>query len=169
MGRPSDPTPRGGQRVRAGRDPGTQTGSRPRRDPQVRSPKWYQRDWCEVADEGARFEKLVLNNAARLARLVGLDGSFVLSATPWRKTAKGDSGGGCQIDLLYQTKRSACVVEIKRRREIGADIVDEVARKVERLPLRRPVILQARVSSHCALCIPHGALHAASALPREVR
>ena len=65
----------------------------------------------------------------QLDRLVGLDGSLVLSAAPWRKTVKGDSGGGCQIDLLYRTKRSVCVVEIKRRREIGAGIVDEVARK----------------------------------------
>ena len=72
----------------------------------------------------------------QLDRLVGLDGSLVLSAAPWRKTVKGDSGGGCQIDLLYQTKRSVCIVEIKRRREIGAGIVDKVARKVERLPLR---------------------------------
>ena len=24
-----------------------------------KTPKWYQRDWCEVADEGARFENLV--------------------------------------------------------------------------------------------------------------
>lgn len=24
-----------------------------------KTPKWYQRDWCEVADENARFENLV--------------------------------------------------------------------------------------------------------------
>ena len=46
------------------------------------------------------------------------------------------TGAGCQIDLLYQTKRSVCVVEVKRRREIGPGIVDEVGRKVELLPLR---------------------------------
>lgn len=85
---------------------------------------------------GLQFENLVLNNAARLAPLVGLDGALVLSAAPWRKTAKGDPGAGCQIDLLYQAKRSVCVVEVKRRREIGPEIVDEVARKVARLPLR---------------------------------
>lgn len=85
---------------------------------------------------GLQFKNLVLNNAARLAPLVGLDGALVLSAAPWRKTAKGKPGAGCQIDLLYQTKRSVCVVEIKRRREIGPGVVDEVARKVACLPIR---------------------------------
>ena len=88
---------------------------------------------------GLQFENLVLNNAARLAPLVGLDGPLVLSAAPYRRTGGADGKKGCQIDLLYQTQRSVCVVEIKRRREIGADIVDEVARKVERLPLRQGV------------------------------
>ena len=84
---------------------------------------------------GLQFENLVLGNAARLAPLVGLDGPLVLSAAPWRRAAKGKPGKGVQIDLLYQTQRSVCVVEIKRRREIGPGIVDEVARKVECLPI----------------------------------
>jgi Holliday junction resolvase-like predicted endonuclease len=42
-------------------------------------------------------------------------------------------GEGCQIDLLIQTRRTVYVVEIKRRREIGAEIMDEVAEKVKRL------------------------------------
>ena len=87
---------------------------------------------------GLQFESMVLNNAARLAPLVGLDGPLVLSAAPWRKSG-GKRGEGVQIDLLYQTQRSVCVVEIRRRREIGAGIVDEVSRKVERLPLQRGV------------------------------
>ena len=85
---------------------------------------------------GLQFENLVLNNAARLAPLVGFDSALLLSAAPWRKVEKGNAGSGVQIDLLYQTQRAACVVEIKRRREIGSEIVDEVARKVKRLPLR---------------------------------
>ncbi|MBQ7721940.1 MAG: ATPase [Kiritimatiellae bacterium] len=85
---------------------------------------------------GLQFENLVLNNAARLAPLVGFDGALVLSAAPWRKVARGKAGNGVQIDLLYQTQRSVCVVEIKRRREIGPGIANEVAQKVERLALR---------------------------------
>ena len=53
---------------------------------------------------------------------------------------------GCQIDLLIQTARTAYVVEIKRQKEIGPEIEDEVRRKIARLPLRpgmspRPVLV----------------------------
>jgi len=37
---------------------------------------------------------------------------------------------GCQIDLLIQSRRTICVVEIKRRKEIGREIIDEVDAKV---------------------------------------
>ena len=43
---------------------------------------------------------------------------------------------GVQVDLLLQTRRSLCVVEIKRQREIGRDVIDEVAEKVRRIPCR---------------------------------
>ena len=58
------------------------------------------------------------------------------SAAPYRRAAHA-RGEGCQIDLLIQTRRTAWVVEIKRRREIGAEIVDEVAEKVKRLGMGR--------------------------------
>ena len=52
----------------------------------------------------------------------------------------------CQIDLLVQTPRTAYVVEIKRQKEIGPEIEDEVRRKISRIPLRsgmtpRPVLV----------------------------
>ena len=37
---------------------------------------------------------------------------------------------GCQIDLLIQSRRTICVVEIKRRKEIGREIIEEVDAKV---------------------------------------
>jgi len=43
---------------------------------------------------------------------------------------------GCQIDLLIQTRRTICVVEIKRRREIGREIIEEVDKKVR--TIKRP-------------------------------
>ena len=43
---------------------------------------------------------------------------------------------GCQIDLLLMASRTWWVVEIKRRREIGAEIIDEVSRKVANLKVR---------------------------------
>jgi len=43
------------------------------------------------------------------------------------------NGVGYQIDLLLQTKRSQCVVEIKRRTSIKKSIIDEVAAKIAKM------------------------------------
>lgn len=85
---------------------------------------------------GFQFECLVLNNIAALLRPLGLDRAALISAAPYRRAAH-TRGEGCQIDLLIQTRRTAWVVEIKRRREIGAEVVDEVAEKVRRLGIGR--------------------------------
>lgn len=83
---------------------------------------------------GLQFENLVLNNFASLLPKIGLSDKLFVSAAPYRN-ARESKGGGCQIDLLIQTRRTAYVVEIKRKREIGYDVCEEVARKVRRLPL----------------------------------
>ena len=44
---------------------------------------------------------------------------------------------GCQIDLLIQTERMALVVEIKRRKEIAHDIINEVQAKVDALKVSK--------------------------------
>ena len=81
---------------------------------------------------GYQFENLVVNHVCGLFRHLGIERSLVLSAAPYvqRGTKRGE---GCQIDLLIQTRRTVYVVEIKRRKEIGAEIMDEVAEKVRRL------------------------------------
>ena len=81
---------------------------------------------------GYQFENLVLNHVGDLFGHLGVDRSLFLSAAPYvqRGTKRGE---GCQIDLLVQTRRTVFVVEIKRRREIGAEVMDEVAEKVRRL------------------------------------
>jgi len=84
---------------------------------------------------GLQFESLVLSNILGLLPHLGLARTQVLSAAPWRK-APGAAGPGCQIDLLLQTPRSLTVVEIKRRREIGRDIIGEVEKKLAVLPAR---------------------------------
>ena len=85
---------------------------------------------------GLQMENLVLNHLTEFLPKLGLGRSLVLSAAPFCK--KSDAKGpGCQIDLLIQTKKSAMVVEIKRRREIGREIIREVEEKVARLPVRR--------------------------------
>ena len=81
---------------------------------------------------GLQFENLVVNHAEDLFGFLGLEHSLVVSAAPYlqRGTKRGE---GCQIDLLVQTKRTVFAVEIKRRREIGAEVMDEMARKIRRL------------------------------------
>jgi len=85
---------------------------------------------------GRQFENLVLNHVSDLLPLLGLERSLVLSAAPYVQNAT-TRGEGCEIDLLIQTRRSVFVVEIKRRTEIGASVMDEVAEKVRRLDLPR--------------------------------
>lgn len=84
---------------------------------------------------GLQFENLVLNHVTDLLPLIGLGGLPVLSAAPWRTRGKG-KGLGAQIDLLVQTRKSVCVVEIKRRRSIGEEVEAEVDRKVKALCVR---------------------------------
>jgi len=97
---------------------------------------------------GLQFENLVVNNAFSLVSHLHLGQAIVESAAPYRNVRKGRSGEnpGCQIDLLIQTPMTAYVVEIKRKREIDASVIDEVRERVRRLPLRkgmsvRPVLV----------------------------
>ena len=87
---------------------------------------------------GLQFENLVFNHLPEFLPLLGLGRSLVLSAAPYVKTAEGGKKG-CQIDLLLQTRKSAMVVEIKRRNEIGREVIREVEGKLERLKVRRGV------------------------------
>ena len=81
---------------------------------------------------GLQFENLVLNHINDLFPLLGIEKSLVLSAFPYVQ-AQTKQQRGCQIDLLIQTQRTLIVVEIKRRLEIGYEVVEEVAEKVNRL------------------------------------
>lgn len=83
---------------------------------------------------GLQFENLILNNFTALLPKMGLSDRLFVSAAPYRN-ARESKGGGCQIDLLIQTRKTAYVVEIKRKREIGVEVCDEVAQKVKRLPV----------------------------------
>ena len=81
---------------------------------------------------GLQFENLVLNNLPVLAPRLGLGASIATSAAPYYRKG-GKKGDGVQIDLLVQTNKSVCVVEIKRRVRISDSIEAEMAEKVRRL------------------------------------
>ena len=87
---------------------------------------------------GLQFECLVLNNLSALIQRLGLDRTLLVYASPYRRAAHS-RGEGCQIDLLLMARRTAWVVEVRRRVEIGAEVVGEVAEKVRRLGLGRNV------------------------------
>ena len=90
---------------------------------------------------GLAFENLVVNNYRELIPALNLKGTIITSAAPYfRKASKGPHGRkGCQIDLLIQARRTVCMVEIKRRREIGQEVIDEVDAKVNALKRRAGV------------------------------
>ncbi len=90
------------------------------------------------ATMGLQFENLVLANLPSLLPLLGMDRVLLRSAAPFRQpTTKRRRG--CQIDLLLLSDRKACIVEIKRKAEIGREIETEVEAKVDALALPRDV------------------------------
>ena len=91
---------------------------------------------------GLQFENLVLNQVTELLPRIGFGGLPVLSAAPWRTRGKG-KGDGVQIDLLVQTRKSVCIVEIKRRKHIGEEVEAEVDRKVKALRIRPGISVRA--------------------------
>lgn len=85
---------------------------------------------------GLQFENLILSNLPALLPLLGMDRVMLKSAAPFRQTAT-QKRKGCQIDLLLESDRKVCIVEIKRQNEIGRGIEDEVEAKVKALALPR--------------------------------
>ena len=86
---------------------------------------------------GLQFENLVLNHYPELLGPLHIGNSLIESAAPYSRRRNGDGADGLQIDLLIQTRHSNFVVEIKRKREIGREVVEEVMRKLEKLSTPR--------------------------------
>ena len=93
---------------------------------------------------GLAFENLVVNNYRLLLPLLHLDGVVITSAGPYlRRGTKGPRGRrGCQVDLLVQTRRTVCVVEVKRMKEISREIIADVDRKVRTIKRREGVSIR---------------------------
>ena len=87
---------------------------------------------------GLQFETLVRNNLRSLLPHVGMDGALLVSAAPY--TVRGTKRGeGAQIDLLLQTAKSVCLVEIRRQKYVPASFEDDMRRKIAALRLPRTV------------------------------
>ncbi|MBQ6008723.1 MAG: AAA family ATPase [Kiritimatiellae bacterium] len=85
---------------------------------------------------GLAFENLVVNHYREILPRLGLSRALIESAAPFAKRGNAKKNrGGCQVDLLIQTAQSCCLVEVKRRKEIGDEVLDEVKEKLEALSL----------------------------------
>jgi uncharacterized protein len=95
---------------------------------------------------GLQFENLLLNRLPELIRMLGLEREVIKSAGTYfqNKTSKTEA---VQIDLMIECKPlNFYVCEIKYKKKINIEIIDEVQDKVARLKLpkystRRPVLI----------------------------
>ena len=89
---------------------------------------------------GLQFETLVLNNFHSLLPFLGLEHANILSVGPYIR--RGKRGEGCQIDILIQTEFLAYAVEVKRRKNIGVEVIEEMELKLKRFPRRENVTVR---------------------------
>ena len=83
---------------------------------------------------GLQFENLVYANLPQVLDRRGENRRPFLSAAPYR-CKRTSRKGGCQVDLLLQTEKAVYVIEIKRRVDIGAEVIEEVEKKLRSLPV----------------------------------
>jgi AAA+ ATPase superfamily predicted ATPase len=83
---------------------------------------------------GFQFETLVLDSLDLVIDRLGLKNRAILNAGPYaqRRTQRLQA---CQIDLLIRTRPAIYVCEMKFRRKVGVEVIDEVREKVARLKL----------------------------------
>ena len=86
---------------------------------------------------GLQFENLILNHYPALIDPLHIGNALIESAAPYSRRRKEDGEEGLLIDLLLQTKYSNFVIEIKRKREIGREVIEEVERKLKKLSMPR--------------------------------
>lgn len=92
---------------------------------------------------GLQFENLIYDNIPLIIDALKIDPRDVLNAGPYtqRKTAKNK--GGCQVDLLIQTKLDTCYLcELKFTKSISSNVVKEVQNKIKLL--KRPKYISIR-------------------------
>jgi len=83
---------------------------------------------------GLQFENLVLDNLPQVLALLRVSPGQVLSASPYfqNQTRRQQA---CQVDLLIDTKYAVYLCEIKFRRRITTEVVQEVMAKASRLKI----------------------------------
>lgn len=101
---------------------------------------------------GLQFENLVHNNVGFILSKLAINPKDVVFADYYTQTAT-TRRKGCQVDLLIQTKNRIYVCECKLyTNEIGAEIINEVRSKIDKLPkltgvTYHPVLIHANLVS----------------------
>lgn len=94
---------------------------------------------------GLQFENLVLNQLKQIISLLKIPPTSIISASPYfQKTTTRTKA--CQIDLLIHTKYTLYVCEIKFKRKISKEVIEEVISKIQKLKIKktltvRPVLI----------------------------
>ncbi|MEI8301193.1 MAG: ATP-binding protein [Chlamydiota bacterium] len=90
---------------------------------------------------GLQFENLVLNNLPSIIHLLKIPTSSVISASPYFQKATKKKQA-CQIDLLIQTKHTLYICEIKFRKKIAVDVIDEITKKIQTLKISKTISIR---------------------------
>ena len=92
---------------------------------------------------GLAFENLIVNHYRELLPRLGLSKALIESAAPFAKRGCARKNvQGCQVDLLIQTAQSCCLVEIKRRRELGDEAIDSMKKKLAALSIPKGIAIR---------------------------
>lgn len=95
--------------------------------------------WATIM--GLQFENLVLNNLPSIMSLLNISAESLIKAGPYfqRKTTRHE---GCEIDLLIYTRFSIYLCEIKFRKKIKGDVINEVQEKIKRLKYDKSISIR---------------------------
>jgi AAA+ ATPase superfamily predicted ATPase len=96
-------------------------------------------EWQSIM--GLQFENLVLNNLLGVIKHLNIAPETIISAAPYFQSVTTRQKA-IQIDLLIHTQYTLYVCEIKFRKKIGTEIIDNMAEKISRLKV--PVHLSVR-------------------------
>ncbi len=87
---------------------------------------------------GFQFENLILQNLAELYKIMGINPSDIVSASPYLQKASARTKGACQIDLLITTQhKTIYVCEFKVRDQLDPSLIKEVQKKIQTLTIPR--------------------------------
>ena len=83
----------------------------------------------------------MLNNIRTIQHILQISSSSVLSAAPYfqHQTQKLK---GCQVDLLIQCSYTVYVCEVKLRKKITSEVIEEVREKISRLGIPKGISIR---------------------------